>query len=397
MTTRSGSFPYDASDVVRVSVYISDVEFPFVKGNQFGSIHMSESTKLEIPMCKVNFTDGIGWIARNPGALVEGAKMDISYTARNSDIRNVSFRINHRKITPSQTGDVIDIDGYLDVVPYWVETTDKVYNNVTSDEMLAKACPYLGLTYSGIPTNDSQTWYGGNRRWHTFLTETANRGYISDTSCMKRGVTLDKEFRYRDVSTNPSDISGRVFIGDARDGFIPAVSHEPKNLGGSANRKSGYKQTMQEYSMMRDTVHRSHDGLGVQANFKGELNVNTEVRNQVSQGETRFAAIDYGNVSDNYHRALYQNKRGGSLFSVGLDFLTPQATDGKISLFDKLEISGPEELGDILGDYMVASHAIVILPSAYYEKFETIRKSANTEVGGNTNFDSQATPLYKDD
>ena len=252
----TGSNPYALTGVYRISLYFSGTEFPFSKESHLGVLHMVESSKLEIPMIRLQLTDGIKFFKNNPDLLVEGCQLRVSLTARDVADAEYTFRVNSIKNTPSQLGDVIDIDGYLDFPKFWIETTNLTYANKTSNDVLMEVAAYAGLEYDGVTTADSQTWHGAKKRVHAFCSMVANHGYASQSSCMKLAVCLDGTMRYKNVALLDTGAPTAKFIlGDIRQGYLTVVSHAPKNSGGSSNRKAGYRQTHTEYNVMRRIQH----------------------------------------------------------------------------------------------------------------------------------------------
>lgn len=399
-----GSSPYSLTGVFRVSIFFSGVEFPFSKESQLGVLHMVESSKLEIPMVRLQITDGIKFFKNNPAILVEGAQLRVALVAREVADAEYVFRVNSIKNTPSSLGDVIDIDGYLDYPKFWIETTGLTYKEKSSNEVLKDIAGYAGLLYDGTTTADTQTWHGAKKRVHAFCNDVAKHGYASQSSCMKLAVCLDGTMRYKDVSKlETGDPVAKFVIGDIKQGHLTVVSHAPKNTGGSQNRRSGYRQTLTEYNVFRDSVYRNHSNLIADINEGGEFNMNSEVRGSITSGSHTVGPIDYGNVHEDYHRAMYQNIRGTALFNVGLDILInmPAITRPKVRVFDTVSVTAPAELSEQNGLYIVVSHAIALSQGQYHEKLELTKRSAASDQSQsaalNKTFELQSSDLFKDE
>lgn len=394
------SSPYSINGSVSLSVYIGEIEFPFTKASQLGFLHMSESSKLDIPMFHLQVTDGIEFFKQHPGLLVEGNLITFEVAARGVDSFSYDFRINATKTEPSSSGDVVSIDGYLDYPKYWIETTRRSYVNMSTSAVLKEIAKYVGLTYVGPDTNDSQNWYGSNSRYHSFCKEVANRGYLSENSCMKLAVDFDGDLLYTDIAEVGEPLE-TFTLATMEMGKVPIVSYVPKNIGGAANRRTGYRQTLGEQSAMRPTLSRTHDKIKVTVDEGGELNVNQDVKIAVRQGAHVIAPIDYGNVNENYHRARYQNNRGTSIYTFGLDIVTPVSTVGSgLTIFDTILVEAPKEQEELAGLYVIATKAIVIADGQYHEKFEIARRSvastqSKTSVDS-TKYEEADSDLYKD-
>lgn len=398
----TGSYPYVQGDVLQLSIYFNGVEFPFTPASQLGYLHMSESSKIAIPMVRLQLVDGIDFLASNPGALVEGAQLTAVIIARTNDSFKRVFRVNSLLIEPNKSGNVIDLDGYLDYPKYWIETTNNHYMGQSTSQVLSNLAQYVGLSFTGIDTNDAQGWHGGLSRIHQFCTHLASHGYIDDASCMKRAVTLDGTFLYQNIATlDVASPKATMSIGTIEDGKLPIVSHLPRNLGGATNRRSGYRQTMLEYSMMRSSLYRLHTNLSVNVDEGGEVNLNSDVRSLLVQGTQMVGHLDYGNTNDSFHRAFYQNKRGSDLYNVGLDVVTPvpTVTSPGLTIFDTVSVEAPQEIQEQSGSYVVVSHAIMLDKTQYHEKFELARRSAASNAPTNVNansYDSPSSNLYTD-
>lgn len=394
------SSPYAINGAVSLSVHIDGIEFPFTKASQLGFLHMSESSKLDIPMFHLQITDGIEFFKQNPGLLVEGKVITFEIEARGVDSFSYDFRINATKTQPANSGDLISIDGYLDYPKFWIETTRRSYVNMTTSAVLKEIAQYVGLTYIGPDTNDSQNWYGGNSRYHSFCKEVANRGYLNEASCLKLAVDFEGNLLYTDIAEVGEPLE-TFTISTMEIGKVPIVSYIPRNQGGAANRRAGYRQTLGEQSAMRPTLARTHDKIKVTVDEGGELNVNQDVKIAVRQGAHVIAPIDYGNVNENYHRARYQNNRGTSIYTFGLDIVTPVSTVGSgLTIFDTILVEAPKEQEELAGLYVIATKAIVIADGQYHEKFEIARRSvASTQSKSSvdsTKYEEADSDLYKD-
>lgn len=394
------SNPYAIGDTLSLTVFFDNMEFPFTKVTQLKFLHMSSSTKLDIPMFHMQITDGIEFFKQNPDLLIEGQKVTFDISARNMDSYSFDFRVNASHTEPSNTGDVITIDGYLDLPKYWIETTRRNYIGMTTSEVLKEIADYVGLSYVGPETNDEQNWYGRNTRYHTFCRDVATRGYLSESSCMKMAVNFDSELIYKDIS-EVDEASQTMTLGTLGMGKIPIVSHIPKNLGGAANRRTGYRLTLDEQTTRRPLLTRTHEKVRVTVNEGGELNLNQDIKTAIRQGAYQTAPIDYGNINENYHRASYQNVRGTGIYTFGLDVVTPVPTIGLgLTLFDTVLVEAPAQLEELAGLYMVGTQTIIIADGQYHEKFELARRSVasaqSTRVVDETNYDSEDSSLFKD-
>jgi hypothetical protein len=400
-------YPYALKDVVQVSLFINDIEFPFTKQSTLGFVHLSESSKLSIPMLRVQVIDNIGFVRKNPNALVEGALVRVEIIARGIDSFTREFRINSLTLGQDNLGYVIDFDAYLNFPKFWIETTDKIYVKESSSNVLADVSRYCGFTFEGVDTADHQNWYGSLDRLHTFCEKVSVRGFASESSCMKLAVTLSGKLLYKDVAALSANAKAKATfsIGEIAKGKIPVVSHLPKNMGGATNRRSGYRQTYLEYSTTRQSVHRVHNNMIVTVDDGGTVNINQEVRGAVTTGAQKFGAIDYGNAADSYERAAYQNARGTGMFNVGLDIVTPVPTVTKpgLEIFDTVLVEAPERASEQSSSYIIVSRAIMVTPSHYVEKFELTRRSS-TALAEKSNsredkksFEPATSELYMDE
>ncbi len=374
----SFSQTYRIENKIEIGISFNNVEFPFTKASTLGVIHMSSSAKLGLPMLYCQLADNIKFSSNNAAQLVEGALVELYLKPRSASAEVFKFRINSLTIKREQSGDYITFDAYLDKPKWWIQTTNEVFSNQQSTKVLESLAASAELTFSGDLTNDTQNWYGSNYRVHDFAKRVARAGYVNDFSFMQLATTFSGELRYFNLEKMGVPAQ-RFTLLEVQPGLIPAVSFQPKNLGGIPNRESAYKDLLLEQNPLDDILYKAQKGIAVDVNEKGKLNLSEDVKTSLVQATHKVGPINYGNVTENYKRAQYQNKRIADLFSQGLDLVTPvPSLSLDLDLLDTVEVVAKSQLEEFAGLYRIASKSIYVKSSEYYEKFELVRRSVSS-------------------
>lgn len=379
--------PYSIENRLRVDVQFNGVSFDFGVGNTLNFIHMSESTRLGIPMLHLSVTDITQWFKANQ-VLADGAVITIDVTVgpQSTGLNSVrQFRYNCHHETTSSLGRVYQIDAYLNYPTYWSGSTSTPIDG-TSDDVLQNICDATGLELDSVGANDTQVWQPRNLAYYKFAREVAAHGYLSDSSCMSMAVTLDGLLCYVDISQMEEPQATAGIYDVTTPGIVPVVGYKPFVASGAFNQMSGYDQQRIEQDPTVTDPSRIFSAVAFNPNEGGSLLVNNSVRSGIGQGHVQFAPIEVGNNHDEYQRAYYQNKRVSNLFTAGLYLLTP--TMSPVSVLDCVNVTVPNESGSLQaqelaehsGVYRVTSKTIFIQGGNYVEKLELVRRTVKAQI-----------------
>ena len=384
---------YELENGVRVALYFAGREFDFSKGNTLNFLHMSESTRLGVPMIHLSLTDVSGWFSANP-VLGDAVIIRVDITKHEGTTSNntvTEFAMNYSGGKPSAAGTVYQIDGYYDCPLYWAGSTSTPIKG-TSYEVLSKICDATELTLEASGTNDSQIWYPRNEPFYRFAKRVASHGYISDDSCLSMAVSMDGYLYYTDIATMDEEAYGFGLYDFTNPDVYTVVGYKPFVASGTFNQLGGYSFDFVEQSLTRDT-NRVFTSVRFNSNETGALMVNNTVRDALSQSRVSFAPVDMGNTHEEYQRAYYQNARVSNLFTSGLEILTESMTD--VPVLSTVNFTTPTEDNQALagvsayaGKYRVTSKTIYIRGGRYVEKFEMVRRTLNTSVPDATQGDT---------
>jgi hypothetical protein len=347
---------------LEISVYINNIQFPLDTMNVLGFLHVGWSTRKLLPTFHMSISDVQHVL--DQVELQDGIPIRIVVKPYSSTTVTYNFRKFHHKKQFNGNCFIYEMDGYLDVVKYWTGTANAGIRG-TSNDVLSQIAQQCGLQYDGVSTNDSQLWMQRNRTYGEFATNTAWRGYVSDTSFVRCGVDPRGILMYRDVNNLPPPQS-TIVLGQFVNGSYTAVDYEPAAKSGLNNK------------MVGDVANAAHNQLSFTPDSTSPL-LNLAVRSQMVTGYQSFGGIDVGNTHDNYEKALYQNIRYANLYGLDVEFLMQTPTP--FTLFDTFTFSVDQESNkqDVAyaGTYTVAAKAFLVSGANYAEKLLGVRQGTN--------------------
>ncbi len=378
-----------------VQIFFNGKEFPFKRINTLDFLHLSGSTKLGVPMLHMALIDTVNCIA-DEGMLADAIPIRVSIgTTGESATSTYHFRLNSWKQSQVSSGTRYEIDGYLDVPNYWNGSSMAPIRG-SSSSVLSQICQDNGLTFKGDPTSDTQVWWPRNTTNHEWARQIAERGYISDQSCMQMGVGLDKTLVYKNIASMDSSPTTKFLMTEVRADYVTITDYKPLFDNGSANNYSGYNEMRIEQNPLNDSF-RIHEKVTFNKNEQGKMMVNPSVQGRVGRGRVQFSSLNPGNVHENYERAFYQNRRVNNLFTSGLKIITPNQC--KTNLLDTVSVTidQTEHVKVYSGLYRVAAKAIYILGVNYCEAYEMYRRTINSKMTQEEGVaQTSSKPLYTD-
>lgn len=363
---------YALKDRLFAAVLFNGVEFPF-EINALDFIHISSSVRTTLPALTFKVTDVTKFLTIN-NFLVDGTQITVT-VGKEKQKTSFAFRLFSFTESPGASP-VYTIRGYLDSPLYWTSSLAE-FQKGGSNNVLGSLASMCSLKFAGTNTSDSQVWIPQNLRISDFADKVCQHGWANDGSCMQMGVTANRELRYRNVS-NFAEFPVKDFfdLTKVTDKVKPITSYSVSNKAGFFNVSSGYGSTRVSQSILVDDSDVST--LTLQKN-SSKLMVNRAVRDSIAQNKVAFSPVNVGNVHPNYERAVYQNHRLGSLFTLGMDVMTPEFSECDLLDVVSVSVENPEIKGSkqYSGKYLVTSKVLYVKGANYYEKLELVRHGLN--------------------
>jgi hypothetical protein len=365
---------------INLKLLINGWEFPFDRTNSLGFLHMSSGVQISVPMIHLVLQDN-SEVLTSVNRLTDGALIQvILQVGEQPESRVYNFRTNSIKRTPNEGGNSYEIDGYFNNIRYWQESATEPIT-ATSSGALKQITDICGLEFDGDATTDSQTWWPRNRRYHEWVHTIKEHGFLSELSCMRSALNLNGKLVYKDLSKALKPVAKFSYI-DPKPGFFLVTDALPVVASGAPNHFVGYADRIIEQNLSSDTFNKVTKEIQVKKKpSEGSLSMSATVKSLIKQANVSFGPLDPGNAHADYLKAAYQNKRISSLFSTGLDVLTPQPTD--LNVLDPVYVTMERADGYLKmhsGDYHVVSRTIYVQGSNYYERLNLRRKTTNAQM-----------------
>ena len=363
-------------DRLSLTISINGRELLFERVNVLEFLHISSSVRVSLPMLHLRYIDTVDWLTQTK-SLFDGALIHVSVTRSGDNKVTGAFRLNSYRETQLEGRNVYDIDAYFDAPKYWNSSALEVFEGSSSEALqhIATQCDIQKTSLT--QTADTQLWIPGNLRYHEWARFIANRGFASESSCMKLGFDLAKGLLYKNVFEE-GPLVAQFGMAITQPGVIMVTSFAPRTGSGIHNNLHGYNSAFVEQLPLETTPNRRHEKLDVNAGAGRQLLMSGTVKSRAAAGSVEFGYLDPGNSNENYERGLYQNKRGASLFSLGADVLTPLTTN--VGLLDDVTFvvpKGQTYVKPYSSRYKVISKTVVVSGIDYYEKFELGALSVN--------------------
>lgn len=360
-----------------VQMSINKVDIP-LSTNLLDSLHLVESVRIGLPMLTFRIADSTKFLTRND-LLLDGAQIELTIETEASR-STLYFRYFNSEEDINGSGNYL-VSAYLDAPRYWTESAVEPFRGSAS-AVLKFIAEKTGLTYSGVTTADTQIWVPANTKYKDWARDVSERAWVGERSCCVLGVTASKEMRMRDLSTFSSDPVVQLFSNKDNSNVQTVITDfKVINNAGFYNAVSGYKDKRIAQSLVTDSIELRD--LKVSKNST-KLMMSRNIQSNIGQSRVTYAPIDVGNVSDTYERSRYQNRRLSSLFSSGLEIMTPRPVKANLLDVVNCEIAKPELDGveQSSGKYLVTSKVWYIRGFNLYHKLEVLRHGVNTKDQG---------------
>lgn len=355
---------YTVDNRLELSVFFEGIEFPLEHSNTIDALIVECMIGTILPTFFLKVTDAMDLLqSRN---LVRDGSM-VSIVVRGpgeSRPRIMNFRVFKSKCQTTQLGSQWMIDGYLDKVKYWLQTTNTGVR-CTSSQLLTDIANKCSLKPAVENTADSQLWMPQNKTWGEWVRSLVVNGYASDTSLMLQGVDLEGKLHYRDFNRKTSPTRTLVY-GKYEQGQVPVMDYAPSVQSGLTNRITGYNTVMRSQSTVRQS--QEHKELTFSPDSRDPL-LNPDLKTAGQRGYQQFGPLDFGNTHEASERAFYQNRRYANLYNLSVEFMTTMATG--ISLFDVINFipksGASEDDTSYGGTYKISAYQMRIQAMSYTE------------------------------
>ena len=378
------------------AVLDSQYEFPIEKFI-FQSLQFSSNVMLHVPQGKLVLADHTGLLKRSPLGDSQSLKFSIRYPSVDGVVdTKFNMRIFRVMMNRVQTIDYYTILMTLDSPRFLNENSTSSIND-TSKGTLKKLVEDSGLKFdfnggqNDSDTNDKQVWIPRGDKRCVFSRRIIDAAWVNNTSCMQGSMDLDGTFYYRNL-TDISVIKKQVYVltpsstqAKKSEVLVRIVDLKPFSKSGLANAISGYKVTTVEQNPTLGKSSNQVKHTKVDAAITTDsVAMNSNINNALSGSNTRFAPINCGNTHANYDKALHQNSRLLSMFSVGVHVVVDEFAPD-LHLLDYVRVDTPTITtgtntydASTAGLYCVSGKSHMITQNGkLYTKYELLRQGTN--------------------
>lgn len=345
---------------------------PLSEGNAVTVLHIMTSSKVTLPAMHLQLVDALQIMPQFN--LSDGSSVTVVIEGQVKVERK--FRVHSWYRTQFGLGFSYTLDCYYDSPKYWA-TTSVAGIQGSSHDAIKQIADKCGLQFwdQNTNTNDNMLWMPTNKPYGAFARDIARYGYINDKSHMVLAVDTTGVVRYKNVNaeSNPEITVGYVNTNN-EENFVTMVDFRAITQSGTNNIIGGYLHDRYVQSIAKDGNLESE--LSVVSKSEVPL-MNSEVRDQISQGTVSFSPIDAGNVHPKYERAKYQNTRYNLLKSMQVEFLFPLQTSFEPTDSFKYVAPVTQHNEEYNGEYFVMAKVIFVTGTSYQEKIVAVRNGLN--------------------
>lgn len=398
---------------VAAEVLIDGHALPEQMTSAIRSIKIVENSKYLFPMVEIEIAD-IYNILKDELALTEENKISITLANTQGDDKETShFRAGKIKSSPADTGFIYRIPGILDAPQYTKGIKMKSYKG-SSSTVLKKVLREAGLKISKKfkDTSDDQVWINPGLTVSTFVQQTVNHAFLSQTALLRFGVTSRGYARFVDMFELLNQKAEHILVyGDKikHKGDYMIKDLQQQSVGGFFGGWVGYGYNVFEPRLDGKVMKSDGVALDLKGNYTP---LNRDSYDKIDAVRQDYVPAQSGNTHDNYWAAYHGNLRKAAMFTQGAKILIEEFTD--IELFDVVDIKMPpmqfrgmkdrQDNAEVAsgGTYVVVAKQRVIKGTKYAEFFSLLRLAIN--VSGKSKLLSDAgrgsptpTPIKQED
>jgi hypothetical protein len=355
------------NEQLEAAVYINGKELTLKGVNFMQSVWIRADAKWKLPLMVLRFVDLCDAVSKV--GLQDGSPIVLAFNGVVSLERK--FLVHSWKRSPAGEGFAYTLNCYWNAPKWWTATTNSNIRGTSHDviKQLAHTCK-LEFSSTSTQTSDSMLWSGANRAYNEYARDIARHGYVDEKSQMVMGVDTEGMLKYVNINAIPKPTVNVGYAAQATSGpFLQITDFTPSNIAGNNNAIAGYLHDRHSQSLEEEKVHKS---VTLEPDCRKPL-INTEVRSEIGRGGISYSPIDFGNVHENYERALYQNTRFNLLNNLAAEVLIGFQTD--MDLFDNFKYVPPTQLksDSYAGEYTISGKIIYIAGSSYNEKLIAVK------------------------
>lgn len=373
---------YALSNGLTISIYFGKTEFPLSTSNRITQLHIIESVQLFVPQLNLSLVDTSKFLEKL--GLQDGMPISVSISNKGTVLQTLDFRLFSFSAKKENYSMQYKITAYLDLPKYWNGLAKTIIRG-TSSEALSAIASECGLSYIGAPTSDSQLWTPGCSKYCEYAKYIAERGYVSEGSCMVLGITMLKGMIYSNIMDLAKPIVTLRALNTNSPNECLVSSYKVSAASGMNVANGGYYSTRVKQSVITDAYSDKVNTLTVKNNVSSPA-INSYVRDMFEKQVITYAPIDCGNVSEHFENAIYQNKRLKALFTVNAEFICVGTTPVTLCVpfnFYAVDSSGQPDEKDS-GVYVTTARILYVDESSrYYEKILASRIGTNAKYYAN--------------
>lgn len=360
------------NEQLEAAIYLNGKELLLEGVNFMQSLWIRADAKWKLPLMIIRFVDlcdAVSKVGLQDGSLVIVSFRGVVNTERR-------FLVHSWKRSPAGEGFTYMLSCYWDAPKWWIATTNSSIRGTSHDviKRLASECR-LKFSAASTQTTDSMLWSCANKPYNEYARDVARHGYLDDKSQMVLGVDTNGLLKYVNINGIPKPTINLGYTAQATAGpFVQIVDFTPSNIAGNNNAIAGYMHDRYSQSLGEEKVHSQ---VTLEPDCRKPL-LNTDIRAEVGRGGISYGHIDFGNVHDNYERALYQNTRFNLLNNLTAEILIGFQTS--LDLFDNFKYVPPAQLKSeaYSGEYTISGKIIYIAGASYNEKLIAVKNGLET-------------------
>lgn len=370
---------------MKILVYFNDI---LLAAGSAPNIHIVSSTRLRIPLVQIRVVDMVGFFT-SAKVLGEGTVIKVDIAGETGVSASYKFMYAAHMYDTHLSQKVYVIDGVLFQPRYWYDSPDTpgAFSG-TSHDALKTLSDECGMKFLGEPTSDDQVWHYAGKSYQAAMFEISQGSYAGDNSTMILAcdINLGGVMLLANVDSIKSPVYSLIHNGfNPGTGRVPIIGPiRPKATPGAKN--SAYSHNNRQFSLTPNSSRVAsgetekawhlESRISVSKTETGGLNVSPQISGVTKNAKTSSLGVDIGNNHDNYHRAVYQNQRGLSLYNVSVEVTTNAVTD----IYVTAPINLVTDEKEWAGLWYVTSRAITITNERYQEIIELSRRTTDATV-----------------
>ena len=348
--------------------------------------HVIEHTDSNKPSLVVRYFDN-KLNALASGIFRDGAVVKVTMGDGHNTPRTWSFQqygLEHA--SPKSAGDLIELSGVADILPYFTSTVKGAHKGNASD-VITKMAQQFNIPLIDVdPTQDMMLWRADNRTAAQWVRKIVDHAWMGEGSSPLKAMTSNGGqwmLRVKDilkVGSATTQLISAGLPGAGSNGSTILYDHSLRSQGGALNSFANYGLKLVANNLgggVEDLLN-----INVKA-LTQSLGVSSTLQQAVGIAQTIFTPAAHGNAHDNYQRAFHANTKSRALFSTEVRTLAHDMTS--LKLLDDVEALLATARGDLNSAFSMAYKVCGITRSVArgnYTESHTLTATGQNSGGG---------------